>query len=50
MGRAFGERFESNKIMILKEVKRVRKREQAMDDMVKDVNSQILRDGKVRRR
>ena len=35
----------------LKEVKRVRKGEQARDEMVKDVNGQILRDGvQVRRR
>ena len=34
-----------------KEVKRVRKGEQAMDEIVKDVNGQILRDGaEVRRR
>ena len=43
--------FESNKKMFWKEVKRVRKGEQARDEMVKDVNGQILRDGvEVRRR
>ena len=31
--------------MFLKEVKRVRKGEQARDELVKDVNGQILRDG-----
>ena len=37
--------------MFWKEVKRVRKREQAREEMVKDVNGQILRDGvEVRRR
>ena len=45
MGRAIGNHFEGNKMMFLKEVKRVRKGEQANDEMVKDVNSQILRDG-----
>ena len=33
--------------MFWKEVKRVRKSEQARDKMVKDVNGQILRDGVV---
>ena len=43
--------FEGNKKMFWKEVKRVRKGEQARDEMVKDVYSQILRDGvEVRRR
>ena len=38
-------------IMFWKEVKQVRKGEQARDEMVKDVNGQILRDGvEVRRR
>ena len=37
--------FEGNKNMFWKEVKRVRKDEQASDEMVKDVNGQILRDG-----
>ena len=37
--------------MIWKEVKRVRKGEQAREEIVKDVNGQILRDGvQVRRR
>ena len=37
--------------MFWKEVKRVRKGEQARDEMIKDVNGQILRDGiEVRRR
>ena len=37
--------------MFWKEVKRVRKGGQATDEMVKDVNGQILRDGvEVRRR
>ena len=37
--------------MFWKEVKQVRKGEQARDEMVKDVNGQILRDGvEVRRR
>ena len=39
------------KKMFWKEVKRVRKGEQTRDNMVKDVNDQILRDGiEVRRR
>ena len=46
-----GNDFEGNKNMFWKEVKRVRKCEQAREEMVKDVNGQILRDGvKVRRR
>ena len=51
MGRErLGNDFECNKKMFWKEVKRVRKGEQAME-MVKDVNGQILRDGvEVRRR
>ena len=37
--------------MFWKELKRVRKGEQARDEMVKDLNGQILRDGvEVRRR
>ena len=37
--------------MFWREVKRVRKSEQARDEMVKEVNGQILRDGlEVRRR
>ena len=43
--------FEGNKKLFRKEVKRVRKGEQARVEMVKDVNGQILRDGvEVRRR
>ena len=46
-----GDEFEGNKNMFYKEVKRVRQGEQARDEMVKDVNGQILRDGvEVRRR
>ena len=46
-----GNDFEGNKTMFWKEVKRVRKGEQAREEMVKDVSSQILRDGvEVRRR
>ena len=37
--------FEGNINMFWKEVKRVRKGELARDEMVKDVNGQILRDG-----
>ena len=40
-----GNNFEGNKKMFWKEVKRVRKGEQARDVMVKDVNGQILCDG-----
>ena len=36
--------FEGNKEMFWKNVKRVRKCEQARDEMVKDLNGQILRD------
>ena len=42
--------FEGRKNMFLKPVKRVRKGEQARDEMVNDVIGQILRDGEVRRR
>ena len=50
-GERLGNDFESNKNMFWKEVKRVRKGEQARDEMGKDVNGQILRDGvQVRRR
>ena len=43
--------FEGNKKIFWKEVKRVRKGEQARYEMVKDVNGQIFRDGvEVRRR
>ena len=46
-----GNDFEGNKKMFWKEVKRVRKGEQAREVMVKDVNGQILLDGvEVRRR
>ena len=46
-----GNDFEGNKTIFWKEVKRVRKGEQAREDMVKDVSGQILRDGvEVRRR
>ena len=50
-GERLGNDFEGNKKMFWKEVKRVRKGEQARDEMVKDVNGQILSDGiEVRRR
>ena len=50
-GEQLGNNFEGNKKMFWKEVKRVKKDEQARDEMVKDVNGQILRDGvAVRRR
>ena len=43
--------FEGNKKMFCKYLKRVKKGKQARDEMVKDVNDQILRDGvQVRRR
>ena len=46
-----GNNFEGNKKIFWNELKRVRKGEQARDEMVKDVNGQILRDGvEVRRR
>ena len=46
-----GNHFKGKKKVFWKEVKRVKKGEQARDEMVKDVNSQILRDGvEVRRR
>ena len=53
--RRWGERlwkdFEGNKKIFWKEVKRVRKGEQAWEEMVNDVNGQILHDGvEVRRR
>ena len=50
MGRAIGNDFEGNKKMLWKEVKQLRKGEQARDETVKDVNGQILRDGVVVRR
>ena len=40
-----GNDFEGNKNMFWKEVKRVRKGKQAWEEMAKDVNGQILRDG-----
>ena len=40
-----GNDFEGNKKMFWKDVKRVRKGEQARDEIVKDVNGEILRDG-----
>ena len=50
-GERLGNDFEGNKNMFWKEVKRVRKGEQAREEMVKDVNGQILRVGvEVRRR
>ena len=50
-GERLGNDFEGNKKMFWKEVKRVRKGEQAREDMVTDINGQILRDGvEVRRR
>ena len=42
-GERLGNDFEGNRKMFWKEVKRVRKGEQARDEMVKDVNGQILR-------
>ena len=43
-GERLGNDFEGNKKMFWKEVKRVRKGEQAREEMVKDVNGRILRD------
>ena len=40
-----GNDFKGNKMMFWKEVKRVRKGEQAREEMVKDVNGKILRNG-----
>ena len=46
-----GNDFEGDKKIFLKEIKRVRKGEQAREDMVKDVNGQIMRNGiEVRKR
>ena len=43
--------FEGHKKMFWREVKRMRKSEQARDEMVKDVNGQMLREGvELRRR
>ena len=44
-GERLGNDFEGNKKIFWKEVKRVRKGEQAREEMVKDVNGQILRNG-----
>ena len=44
-GERLGNDFEGNKKMFWKEVKRVRKGEQARNEMVKDVNGQILPNG-----
>ena len=41
-GERYGNDFVGNKKMLWKEVKRVRKDQQARDEMVKDVNGQIL--------
>ena len=50
-GERLGNDFDGNKTMFWKEAKRVRKGEQAREEMAKDVNGQILRDGvEVRRR
>ena len=50
-GERLGDDFEGNKNMFWKEVMLVRKGERAREEMVKDVNLQILRDGvEVRRR
>ena len=43
-GERLGNVFEGNKKVFWKEVKRVRKGEQAREELVKDVNGQILRD------
>ena len=44
-GERLGNDFEVNTKMFWKEVKQVRKGEQAREEMVKDVNIQILHDG-----
>ena len=44
-GERLGNDFDGNKKMFWKEVKLVRKGEQTREEMVKDVNGQILRDG-----
>ena len=49
-GERLGNDFDGNKKMYWKEVKRMRKGEQARDEMVKDVNGQILRDSEAVRR
>ena len=51
LGERLGNDFDGNHKLFWKEVKLVRKGEQARDEMVKDVNGQILRDGvEVKRR
>ena len=51
MGERLGNDFEGDKKLFWKEIKQVRKGEQAREEMVKDVNGQILHDGiEVRRR
>ena len=49
-GERLGNDFEGNKKMFWKEVKRVRKGKQAREEIVKDVNGHILRDGQEVRR
>ena len=50
-GERLGNDFKSNKKMLSNEVKLVRKGEQVREEMVRDVNGQIFRDGvEVRRR
>ena len=50
-GERLGNNFKGKKNIFWKEVKQLRKGEQARDEMVKDVNGQILRHGvEVRRR
>ena len=49
-GERLGNNFEGNKKMFWKDVKLVRNGEQAREEMVKDVNGQILRDGVEMRR
>ena len=44
-GELLGNDFEGNKKLFRKEVKLERKGDQVRDEMVKDVNGQILRDG-----
>ena len=45
MGLAIGNDFEGDKTMFWKEVKRVKKGEQAREEMVKDISGRIFRDG-----
>ena len=50
-GERLGNDFEGNKKMLWKDLKQVKKDEQAREEMVKDVNGPILRNGvEVRRR